>query len=346
MSLTDVQRSVILFYVQSKYPTIAQFRAYAGSRVGPERVGKVPQAAALSDDADAIVRELEAEVALLRKLIEPWKTDQSIVRVDEVLAGMAESTPEDEDPFEARLLSPREAVFLDRLELRVLLRDVERGARMTLAVWGPPRSGKTWTKDFVAFVARRSGDRVAIVTDAGALAPYDLADTIVGEMIGAQAPPEQGPTQADRWYRKLAQHVQRSAEATGKRWWIVLDGLSVGGADAPTIAFVNSMVRQVRDSSVALDHLRIVLLDYPPGIDATATDPLLLHRHEIASTALEREFVEDFFVRLYEERLQRSLAPDDLKLIVDRTFAQAGSGDIDRIGPAAQAIAAAILREG
>jgi hypothetical protein len=204
------------------------------------------------------------------------------------------------------LILPGDKPFLDRRKLREALRRMQaNGGSVSpiLLVRGPPQSGKTSTRELVSVIAGALGDGVVFLhetvsTDVNAAAKYLLF------RLGAKGGslPARNTTEA-AWYREVALDVVALAEATKRRWWIVVDDLGFDASGQPrldreVLAFFHQFALLLLDPGVR-EHLRLVLLDYPdaPNHPPTKIGSALIEQDLIASNATEedvREFVRTF----------------------------------------------------
>jgi hypothetical protein len=181
--------------------------------------------------------------------------------------------------------------FIDRRLLRDHVRHMAlsvTGPRI-LVVTGATQSGKSYTIELLDHFAREQqsaafelppGQRpvpaaVAVANvprGSGATAsPLALVRQLADFMLTAGVTPPGDNAAPNRQNEYLAQWVLEQAAATGKQWWLVLDGLDDPDLTDEAGGFISKLAQRVA-RSVDEPSARLVLLGYPPvlvsGVEA------------------------------------------------------------------------------
>lgn len=152
-----------------------------------------------------------------------------------------------------------------------------------LAITGPKRSGRSYTVELLRHLVRerkaaamvlplaeRPADAdVGVVTvpskEGASMIPEVLADRFAEVMLAPDVDPPADIATANRMNQYLSQWVVEQAVATGKEWWLVLDGLDDPDLSDETIGFVGKLAEQVAQRA-AEPPVRLVLIGCPPKL--------------------------------------------------------------------------------
>jgi hypothetical protein len=168
------------------------------------------------------------------------------------------------DPFNA-LWVLADQPFQDRASLRVAPRHViENSARPILRVFGPPKSGKSYTTELFSFVMQESRPDLHVVPvqlAPGTAASYEveeLADSLTLSMEKADPLPKRSnssyPGALSRW-------LIRNANRNPGVWVFVLDGFAQPDLKPEVIELVQLLAQQVAIPEFA-KKLRLILLHF------------------------------------------------------------------------------------
>jgi len=222
----------------------------------------------------------------------------------------ANLAPEDQP---GKAIDPYKACFLRRGNvMRVVTRQEVRGylqalvepdgAYRTLVIDGQSASGKTYTQQFISYLASKLDTyRYAYIDLAEDYTPdYTPGDLMESIALTMQVdlntiPPQEAS--ADRWNQLLYQWLVGQANRSGYSWWIIIDGIRKVTLRKDMEGFIH---RTVRDTELTNPHLRLVLLDCG-GIHRLPLDV----QDNVAYTQLfplTRDEVKDFFRELWTQQ--------------------------------------------
>lgn len=209
--------------------------------------------------------------------------------------------------------------LVNRLPFRNALEALDNDQATIVAVHGPPRSGKTYSRYLVTHVAGNS-EKVKPVyidlTEQG-YTPDRLALNIVLEIdpdVGADGVTVKA-SQDPRWAKELSRYIVGKAQATGAQWWIVLDGIHQRDQPPETLELIKQLALR---AATPVDCLRLVLLGCRPELLPPDTRLWLV---EDRLDALEPLDLRQFFETALQER-GTTFLPDALdpavQYVVDR----------------------------
>jgi len=192
------------------------------------------------------------------------------------------------DPLDTFWLGRSGMPFIDRRLLRDHIRHMAlsvTGSRIPriLVVTGATQSGKSYTIELLDHFVREQQSAafelppeqrpvpvaVAVANvprGSGATAsPLALVNQLADFMPTATMEPPDGNAAPNRQNEYLAQWVLEQAAATGKQWWLVLDGLDDPDLTDEAGGFISKLAQRVA-RSVDEPSARLVLLGYPPAL--------------------------------------------------------------------------------
>jgi hypothetical protein len=219
---------------------------------------------------------------------------------------------ENEEPLRAYwLLGDR--VLLDRLGLRATLETLKRddSGKHILVVQGKRRSGRSHSEQLIRLLGNRAGFNI-IYADLNQLAnthkdepdglrPEHLGESIATQMGRPEAAVRQGQTDA-AWAEGFCNRLTPFIQETQKQYWIVLDSFDKQLLPQGIYDLIDEMATRIEHT---WPQLRLVLLSYDKGrLLAKLQGAQGLETEELAAPIGENE-LNDFFIRVYEERKQR-----------------------------------------
>ncbi|XYI04015.1 S1 family peptidase [Sorangium sp. So ce1128] len=156
-----------------------------------------------------------------------------------------------------------EMVFVDRAVLHERLDEVDAalGTQRVLLIRGGRTGGKSWSKRLVEKIASERG-ACSIYFDENVIA---TVEEMIGQLFDYLGDPGAAPpidTTPDAWYRKVCSKLLSLGQRSGKRWWIIVDDLSL--LDAPICDFVKQLGSFMSNETYR-KIFRLVLIDYPIG---------------------------------------------------------------------------------
>jgi hypothetical protein len=218
-----------------------------------------------------------------------------------------------DDPLAACFLSEdRSLVFIDRVELRKGLRELTRPGRIRriLAVHSDlNRCGKTYTAEFIRFVALQRQERVAYVDLREEISLGEGLQELV-EQLGRKlrANTNEIPTQealTARWIRNLVIWLIDQINRSGHFWWFVFDSINqVEGLPNEIHDFIVRLARQLEIEEFD-PPCRLVLISYqgreqlPPEIGLRVVQDEI--RNEVGPAQMQGFFEEQIRLLLGED---------------------------------------------
>lgn len=159
-------------------------------------------------------------------------------------------------------------VFLDRKPLRAELEKLTADgltAPRVLLVRGPSGSGKSWTWELIADVAKNLGGEVVYLIPGIVSTVDEVVENLFSAMGDMDAIPKKDETD-DAWFRKVCNKLQELAQKKKVVTWVVADDLG----DYPEGPRLDPMIRRffnqfgIHTLTPAFGNwFRLVLLDYP-----------------------------------------------------------------------------------
>jgi hypothetical protein len=159
--------------------------------------------------------------------------------------------------------------FVDREPLRDTLRDLARAdGRPVLRIEGDAHSGKTYTNELLEHVSQTQGWSFKIIRvevekeSALTMNALTLAQIIVGEMGFPNSPADSTlPDPAVHDIQLLQRWVLGKARASGKRWWLSLDGFGLLPEKNTARSLIQGLADNIANRSFR-ESLRLILIDY------------------------------------------------------------------------------------
>lgn len=176
------------------------------------------------------------------------------------------------DPFEVRFLrSNRSVPFVNRVELREKLRsmfDIRNGPRV-LAIHGEsPKSGKTYSKELIRFLALNKDQHTAYVDINEEWVP-DFGPLHLVRLLGKKIKADinripQREAQVARWNKELCKWLYDEIVASDLFWWIIIDGFNnIPRLSDDVEEFIYELVELIEDDAEQPQmHFRLVLIGY------------------------------------------------------------------------------------
>ncbi len=227
----------------------------------------------------------------LGELIRAVATDEDVADRQELQALLAELQSATNlqptfaphiDPFEACFLrTGGQLPFVNRRELRSYTTSMlEPNGYKVLLVDGPPRSGKSYTREFIEHLSTclESYEFYYIDLEEAYFPGFLPSDLMIDIALRMGINPDGIPpkdAQSARWIRNLATWL--AGESTkhfnddGRMWWIIIDSIRKVNLSTDMRDLLNRMVSQAEFSATAM---RIILLDYggPTQLPANLQD--------------------------------------------------------------------------
>ena len=190
-----------------------------------------------------------------------------------------------DDPLDTFWLARSGLPFIDRRLLRDHIRHMSLSATgpRILVVTGPRQSGKSYTIELLDHFTReqrRAAQRLpperrpvpvavamaSVQRDSGATTtPFALARQLTDSMLAPAMDPPGDSSTPNRSNEYLCQWVLEQAAATGKQWWLVLDGLDDPDLTDEAGGFISKLAQHVAQGLLA-PSARLVLLGFPPAL--------------------------------------------------------------------------------
>jgi hypothetical protein len=248
--------------------------------------------------------------------------------------------PAASDPLDVIWLTRVGMPFVNRRALRDHIRRMSPPAApgsgpgdkgpAVLVVTGPGRSGRSYTVELLHHLVRERRAAAMVMPAAerppmpavGVVAiPPKMGSSMTPELLAEQlaevmlAPDVDLPADIatpDRMSQYLSQWVLEQATATGKEWWLVLDGLDDADLNDQTMGFVGKLAEQVALRAGA-PRVRLVLIGCRPRlVDALPGDRVA--REELSE--IGEVDLEPFFEQLLAGSGSPSPPPTAVKLAV------------------------------
>lgn len=202
---------------------------------------------------------------LIQRIRDANPADADLQALDASLGPLLTALPA--DPYQACYLWGA-TPFADRAQFRSGLQAMEYGQRVVLVINGGPKSGKSHSYQFIAFLAEKLAGRRSVLVDmtdqiAPSRNPEDLAQVILSAIDPALAigsKPETG-WELGHLCRQIAAHIRNFGEPL----WVAIDGLSQVNTPEPTKQMVQWMMKEAEKGSIP--NLRLILMGY--------TEPLI-----------------------------------------------------------------------
>ncbi|MEM7131943.1 MAG: effector-associated domain EAD1-containing protein [Chloroflexota bacterium] len=242
IQLDSTQHKELRQALLSAFPTFESFEQMVFDQTGNNFDEFVPNNADLRGAVFSVIKEAQAW-GWLGRLIEGAHQENPTNRkmrhfikmhFSELLVAIAEDNEGAADPLNANFLNEdRSMLFVDRLQLRKGLRELTGSGRTPriLAVHSDlEKCGKTYTKEFIQFVALRKEHRVAYI-DIGEEIEFgsglqDLVEQLARKLRAdlSDLPPKE--SQTARWIRNLVHWLLDQINRTDLFWWLVLDSIN------------------------------------------------------------------------------------------------------------------------
>ncbi|WP_027520536.1 hypothetical protein [Bradyrhizobium sp. Ec3.3] len=175
--------------------------------------------------------------------------------------------PPPADPFDAIMLSNK-LPFLGRLAVRAHLRALMQNSppRPVVVIKGLGGAGKTYTTELINHICRTHTDivpcHIEVPKDQGiSVGPADLARDIVLQLGGDVDKMPAQQTNADRWAQELAIWIVNTAQKSGFKHWIVLDGFNKAELRRDTLPLIVKLSLQLTRGMASRSH-RLILTDF------------------------------------------------------------------------------------
>jgi hypothetical protein len=243
---------------------------------------------------------------------------------------------ESEDPYQACFLhNSRPLVNRSTLRAAITALCSDEGIRV-LVVNGDPISGKSYTLQYIVFLADKFGnDRVYI--DIKDELQTSFGPDALARSIGLQLnlSPEEirsipASPQNARWVMDIRDWIIGASKRNGALWWIILDGFDHPDLPPETHQLIEHLMLHVEKVKPPV---RLVLLSYrrpiPRDIRRDIKDETI--------APIDRLELAEFFQRLYQLS-NKTVTPDDLKQIVDKVLDLVPAGDPERLYSLAEAV--------
>jgi hypothetical protein len=189
------------------------------------------------------------------------------------------------DPFDA-VIFPNKLPFLGRDAVRAHLRALMQvlPPRPVVVVNGLGGAGKTYTTELIKHVCRTHTDiipcHIEVPKEQGiSIGPADLAREIVIQLGGDVDKMPTLQTNVDRWAQDLAIWIISTAQKSGYKHWIVLDGFNKIELRRDTLPLIVKLSVQLTRGVASRLH-RLILMDFDytslpiiPGTIAIETIP-------------------------------------------------------------------------
>jgi hypothetical protein len=205
---------------------------------------------------------------------------------------LSEPPPPQPDPFTSYWFD-NGMPFLDRTQVRSgvqLLAD--NSGCSVLLVNGPRASGKSFTGEFIDFVAREletdqdpsvprfEAAHLELEEGYGATYTPDVLAREIAEQMGSSRTPPTGTPGNPHWIEALVGFVLVEAKASESPWWWVFDGYKADDLNQDTRRFIHTLAKRVSRGAEARRG-RVILIDYthpitgvlPPKIKETTLGP-------------------------------------------------------------------------
>lgn len=269
--LTDDERQYVIAQFTNYLAAIGNVRATAVVGLPAPLQARVPDGA-----TPAVLAQHVVEIALadgwsmappvLVSVLDSFKAvDPKLAELRGRIASTAPpSTP---DPLLARVLDTR-SPFLDRAPLRRTLRDFARtnSRAQVLVVNGPPKSGRSYTKELLFHFCRAPAITLCCVARSSWTEPQDLAADLVASMGGdSRDLPAPTDTNKERWLSQLANWVLfKAAEARTRmqsNYWFLLDGFGDNPSE-PLRFFITQLAERITNGYYASNDFRLILIEF------------------------------------------------------------------------------------
>lgn len=169
------------------------------------------------------------------------------------------------DAFETCFLRG-EQPFVDRADLRDHLRNLVNGAgSRVLVVNGPPISGKSYSLEYIAYLAEALGGpfRIAFIDlreeSSSAIGPDAVVRSLAHQMSLAVASIPTQAAQAARWVQELRDWIMGGIAQTGSSWCFIFDGFDHADVPEETRQLLKHLMSRAHKLTPAL---RVILLNY------------------------------------------------------------------------------------
>jgi len=206
------------------------------------------------------------------------------------------------DPFDATLLDNK-LPFLGRPAVRAHLRALLQSlpTQPIVVINGGPKTGKTFTTELIGHVRRYREVLPCHVElqekgEGAAVGPRELASDIITQLGADPDDIPQQSTNAIAWARDLANWIVWTAERSGEKCWIALDGFNKSELRDDTRVLIVKLATAMTKGR-ALEKHRLILIDFDhthllvqPGMIAQET-----------ANGLERRFVSAFVNQLIQQ---------------------------------------------
>jgi hypothetical protein len=268
--------------------------------------------------SDGWINDLLHEVAASSKSKNPLFV-RFLAKYPEVDPKKAPAAPP--DPYQATTMIANRP-FVGRKPVRQYLKllGTAKESRVLL-VNGPVACGKSYTHDFIQYLATHTPGRIRYLNlDAESLTLEKFLLRLK-EKLGLPEPPASDTEQDARWAERLVSDwllAYTANDPQGRSLWLVFDGFARQEHARGVHDLLDKLCEMVDGEAASeASHIRIVLLNYGD--------------HRTPPTVYNQAFVEaiktpteDDFKALFEERhLARGLTREDAKLAFDEVYQQA-----------------------
>jgi hypothetical protein len=195
--------------------------------------------------------------------------------------------PAANDPLDAIWLGRLGMPFVNRRTLREHIRHMSLSdtGPAVLIVTGPQQSGKSYTVELLTHFARErriaamalpreerpAPVAVGVVTvqrqTGASVTPMSLAIQFADVMLAPGLDRPADDATPSRMNEYLSQWVLEQAAATGREWWLVLDGLNDPDLTDDCMGFVTKLAEKVAQRTYG-HRVRLVLIGCPPALVA------------------------------------------------------------------------------
>jgi Effector-associated domain 1/NACHT domain len=315
----------------SAFPSSSQLAHFLRQKLGLSLELIAPTDQDLLHVVSRVIESAES-TGRLEELVVRASEDESVsVELRDVLRRLRPTAPYDgsavralADPFQTCFVGGRP--FIGRRALRQHLRNLAApsGSRVLL-VEGPPGSGKSYTLQFIAYLAAQLGSfkvgAIRLEDEAFyAFGPSDVARSLAHLMGRSVATlPAQADDTASRWTLELRDWLLGEILQSSATWWFILDGFDHPDIPLETRDFIKHLVVAAHRATTSL---RVVLLGWSDDLV-----PLSLRASVLRETVapLDRADLVEFFRQVAEDRMLR-LDSDGIDQVVHAVLKAAAGG--------------------
>lgn len=173
--------------------------------------------------------------------------------------------PNPADPLAATILDTL-SPFLDRSPLRRTLRGFGPNSHsQILVVNGPPKSGRSYTRELLTHYCRAPSITLCCVKKSSWTEPQDVAADLVSAVGGDSGSLPPSDTVQERWLSELARWVLREAANAHQRAltdiWFLMDGFG-DDLSQPLRYFIAQLADRITNGAFAVGNFRLILLEF------------------------------------------------------------------------------------